>query len=329
MGQAEMNNRIAAIVVNYGTADLAIKAVESLLAGDHGAWQVEVHLVDNASPGEDAKMLQQAHAARHWDSRVTLWLETRNHGFGCGNNVVLQALSNQDDPPDRVFLLNPDAWIENQVIDLLATALERDAGAAAVGASVLRPDLSPVAAAFRFPGPASELARVVQFGPLDRLLRRHLLPLAPDHPAGPVDWVSGASVMFRFRAIAELGFFDPGYFLYYEEVDLMRRLQVAGWRVLFAPEARVVHEEGAATGQFSGSSGRKRDPAYLYQSWAHYFSGAYGRGGALAIALMLWPAAVLNVLQRMMRGKAPTIPLRFFRDHWRHVVRPLLIEGRR
>ena len=50
-----MIEHIAVIVVNYGTADLAIEAVESVLARDHGGRTVRVHLVDNASPGEDAK----------------------------------------------------------------------------------------------------------------------------------------------------------------------------------------------------------------------------------------------------------------------------------
>ena len=283
-----------------------------------------MHLVDNASPGEDARQIAQAHAERGWKDRVMLWLETENHGFGCGNNVVLEALAAQDAPPQAVFLLNPDAQLENEAIDILAGVLEADPQAAAAGACVLRPDRTPVTAAFRFPGPVNEIARTLNLSFLHRLARTRLVPLPPEHPAGPVDWVSGASVMFRFRALQETGFFDPGFFLYYEEVDLMRRLQAVGWRVLYAPQAQVVHEEGAATGQFAGQAGRQRDPAYLYQSWAHYFSRAYGRAGALAIALMMWPAALANLLHRRLRGRPPTLPRHFFADHWRYVIRPLM-----
>ena len=123
---------IAVVVVNYGTADLAMDAVESVLARAHGGRDVEVHLVDNASPGDDAETIRQAHAARGWTGRVTLHLEAVNHGFGRGNNVVLRTLLDRDAPPDAVFLLNPDARLENEAIDLLA----RDSrGASATRAS--------------------------------------------------------------------------------------------------------------------------------------------------------------------------------------------------
>ena len=316
--------RIAVIVVNYGTADLAEQAVQSALAHGHGGRAVTVYLVDNASPGDDAQRIARAHADLGWKEAVHLCFETENHGFGRGNNVVLDALAAEAQPPDAVFLLNPDARLENEAIDLLARALEADPKVGAAGAAVLSPDFSPAVAAFRFPGPANELARTANLTVLHRLLRPRLMPLPPDHPEGPVDWVSGAAVMFRWSALCEVGFFDPGFFLYYEEVDLMRRLQAAGWGVHYAPQARVVHEEGAATGQFGGQTARQRDPAYLYQSWAHYFARAYGRSGALGIALMMWPAAALNVLHRGLRGRAPTLPKGFFTDHWQYVVRPLL-----
>ena len=118
-----MTDRIVVIVVNYTTADLSIRAVESVLTRQHAGRHVEVHLVDNASPGGDAETLRTAHAERGWGNAVTLWLETENHGFGRGNNVVLTALNTAADPPDKVLLLNPDAYLENEAIDILATAL--------------------------------------------------------------------------------------------------------------------------------------------------------------------------------------------------------------
>lgn len=320
--------RIAVIIVNYNTANLAIQAVESVLQRRNGGHDITVYLVDNASPAGDAKRLREAHATYHWNERVRLLLESDNHGFGRGNNVVLQALTKEDEPPTKVFLLNPDARLENEAIAFLAATLDADSQTAAVGASILRPDLSPVAAAFRFPSVLSEIARVAGLGFLDRLMHKKLVALPPDQPTGAVDWVSGACVMFRFKAIMDVDFFDPAFFLYYEEVDLMRRLRKAGWRVIYEPKANVVHEEGAATGQFAGAVGRQRDPSYLYKSWAHYFIGAYGPRRALGIAIILWPAALVNILHRHLRGRAPTVPLKFFHDHWHYVIRPLLFTAR-
>ena len=73
-----MPSRIAVIIVNYGTAELAIAAVDSVLARDHGGHPVEIHLLDYASPGGDGALLAEVHAAQGWGSRVRLWQETEN-----------------------------------------------------------------------------------------------------------------------------------------------------------------------------------------------------------------------------------------------------------
>lgn len=318
--------RIAAIIVNYGTADLTIAAVESIRARRHGGRHVTIHVVDNASPDGDAQKLQQVHADRGWQDQVVLWPEPQNHGFARGNNVVLQALARDPVPPDAVFLLNPDARLENEAIDILATTLEDNPQAAAAGAGLFYPDMTPATAAFRFPGALNEIVRTVNLTQLYRLMEASMVVLPVSQSAGPVDWVSGASVMFRFRALQDVDFFYPGFFLYYEEVDLMRRLTGEGWQVLYQPEARVIHEEGAATGQIQHPAERYRNPTYMYDSWVLYFSRAYGRPIAFAIALGMLPAALLNILHRGARGRAATLPLGFIGDHCRYVIRPLLFR---
>lgn len=314
---------VAVIVVNYGTAQLAAEAVDSVLSICGPSGEIEVHLVDNASPGGDAQSLRSFAEQRGWGNQVTLWLEPRNHGFGEGNNIVLRALADRPAAPDYIFLLNPDAALENDAVAHLVAALDADPKAAAAGAAIRDTNGEPAVAAFRFPGVVSEVTRIIDFGPLARLFRSRRVALGAVLPHSSVDWVSGAAVMFRFRALQEIGFFDPGFFLYYEEVDLMRRLHVAGWRVLHVPEAQVRHHAGIATGVSGRDDARRRNPSYLYQSWALYFLKSFGRGKALFLALALMPAAVLNVLQNRLRGRTPSLPQKFFRDHWHHVVRPL------
>lgn len=315
------SEQIAVIVVNYGTAELVIKAVESVLA--EATEAVEIHLVDNASPDGDAAILSEAHKMRNWGAQVTLWLETENHGFGRGNNVVLEALAARDTPPDKIFLLNPDAQLQNDVLLILSEALDADQKAVAAGAGIALPDGTPVTAAFRFPGFTSEVVKTIGFGPLERLFSHKRVALPPDFSERHVDWVAGAAVMFRFSALQEHGFFDPVFFLYYEEVELMRRLQAKGGHVLFVPEAQVLHHEGAATQVKTGQSRRVRPP-YVYDSWRHYFSKTHGRAYAVAMSCGILIASVLNGVLAVLRRREPATPKRFFRDHWRYVLKPLL-----
>lgn len=316
---------VAVIVVNYGTADLAIAAVESVLGHTHDGHPVEVHLLDNASPGQDAEHLRQAHAARDWGGRVTLWLEPVNHGFGRGNNVVLQALEKRAAPPDYVFLLNPDAMLKNEAVAVLADFLDAHPQADVAGAGLHRPDGTPVRAAFRFPSLASEFGETLCFGPISRFFAGVTVALPVNQPRSRVDWVTGAAVMFRFAALRQAGFFDPDFFLYFEETELIHRIGSRGGEVWHVPEALISHVAGAATGLESGRSRSRSQPGYWYDSWRLYFVKTRGVGGARQAAVIRYTAALLNVALRRLTGGIPDVPQNFSRDFRRHVLRPLFM----
>lgn len=311
---------IAVVVVNYNTVDLVITGVESVLARKHGGRRVEVHVVDNASPDGDAATLSKAHADRGWGDRVTLWLEPENHGFGRGNNVVITALSARADAPDFVYLLNPDARLDNEALDILASHLEAHPEVGAAGAGIAMPDGTHVCAAFRFPSWQNDLIRAVNFGPISRTFARKREPLPPETPAGPVDWVSGAAVMFRLDALRAVDGFDPGFFLYYEEVDLMRRMAEQGISTHYQPAAKVIHHEGAATNVQSSARDRRRRPVYLYQSWRRYHS-KWGRPGVQSVINHITSA--IGAAIAALRGKPSHLPLNYFADHWRYVIAPV------
>jgi hypothetical protein len=63
-----------------------------------------------------------------------------------------------------------------------------------------------------------------------------------------VDWVQSAAMLVRREAAVEIGYFDPQFFVYSDEVDFCRRLASAGWHTLYVPGARAVHHEQLSTG---------------------------------------------------------------------------------
>lgn len=308
------------IIVNYRTAPLALAAAQSALDQRLDGRRLLVHILDNASPGTDARDLEDGIAARNWQGRVSLRCERHNHGFGRGNNLVLFDLAARE-PDSLVLLLNPDATLEPGALARLVRLLDDRPDVAGVGAGILLPDGTPATGAFRFPSLLGEFEFAANFGPASRLLARYRIPLPPDQPAGPVDWVAGAAVLFRLSALARVGFFDPGFFLYYEEVDLMRRLQRHGLPVWHLPQARVRHSEGTSTGIRSGQ--RTRRPAYWFHSWQHYHRRAAGKAKAIALALAHLAGALLNVTQNRLRGQEPSLPAHYLRDFSRFAFLPL------
>jgi GT2 family glycosyltransferase len=317
-----MTTDVAVIIVNYGTADMSIAAVESVLHRAPDGLTVEVHLVDNASPGDDAAVLRQT--APRWGDAVTLHLESTNHGFGRGNNVVLHKLAQRAAPPAKVFLLNPDARLETNAVAQLSAFLDQHPKAAVVGSAILHEgSLAPATCAFRFPGAISEFVDAVNFGPVARLFKTKTVAFPADMPLQEVDWVSGASMMARMDAMTAVGFFDPDFFLYYEEVDLMHRLKRKGWQVWHLPQAKVVHVAGAATGVTRVTDERPPLPAYWYNSWRMYFEKQHGRTGARLTAFARLSGTMLGNLISRLRGRPSSSPRNFVADFRRHVVGPL------
>ncbi len=320
-----MTTSVSVIIVNYRTAALAIEAIESVLARRHGGRQIDVHVVDNGSPGDDAAILTEAGAVRNWGTRVTLHLESLNHGFGRGNNVALEALAASPAPPDYVFLLNPDARLDNEAIDILATALDGNPAIGIAGGALYNPDGSQAASAFRFPGIASEFSGAACLGPVSRLLRGAQVPLPPVSAPQPVDWVTGAAFLARFALLRDLRFFDPDFFLYFEETELMRRVGRAGQAVWHLPEARIIHAAGAATGMVNSRVAEKPQPGYWYDSWRLYHVKANGRTHARIAALAHLVGSGLNAVVQPLRGKPANRPRGYFRDFTAHVLRPLFL----
>jgi GT2 family glycosyltransferase len=252
---------------------------------------------------------------------VTLHLEDENHGFGRGNNVALRYLAGRASAPDLVLLLNPDARLENEAIALMADCMDANPNIAVVGAGVSYDDGEPASAAYRFPGVLSEFVAAVNFGPLARMTRRWHVSIGPDASSGPVDWVTGAALLARFDALQSVDFFDPVYFLYFEEVDLMHRLKRNGFEIWHLREARVIHAKGAATGVSArGDEIRRRRPAYWYESWYHYFRRNLGWPGAVCAALAWYSGAMINIVITSLRGRPRHCPEHFFGDFTRIVA---------
>jgi hypothetical protein len=70
---------------------------------------------------------------------------------------------------------------------------------------------------------------------------------ADQNEPADVDWVPGAFSIFRRELLEEVGYFDENFFLYYEEVDLCRRIRAAGYRIRYWPDVVVMHLGGESS----------------------------------------------------------------------------------
>ena len=175
-----------------------------------------------------------------------------NSGFAASNNVGIAATDGE-----FVLLLNPDAELAPGAIASLVARAQCDPRIGIVAPRVTDSDGSIQAGSYgRFP----TLARVAA----QRL--RVLFGSRLEDVAVPtdVDWVTGACMLVRRAAIADVGPMDEGFFLYYEDVEWCHRMHDRAWRVVIEPAAAVLHHLGKSGAGSARVSQAYRDSFYRY-----------------------------------------------------------------
>lgn len=204
----------------------------------------------------------------------TTVLALENLGFAGGCNAALTRSS-----ADAVLFLNPDAVLSPRSLGTLVRYLDEHPHAAAVGPQLCDANGALAVSAQRFPSLAGELRRT--FDRVGRLLR-----IGRDDEvatSGRVDWVPGACLLVRRRALQLVGWFDRRYFLYYEEVDWCRRARAAGLEVHVVRDALVAHVGGASV---SEALGTRRHDEHHERSRRRYFRTHHGPLEAALVELL-------------------------------------------
>jgi N-acetylglucosaminyl-diphospho-decaprenol L-rhamnosyltransferase len=224
----------AAVVVSYNSRDYLQACLASLAA--EGVERTVV--VDNGSTDGSVEPARAAGAE---------WVPTgANLGYGRAANLGASAATVAGAP--YLLVCNPDVELCPGAVTALRAAMEEDPSLGAVGPRLLNPDGSLYPSARTFPDFVDAIGHGMLglIAPRNRFTRRYRL-LDWDHRnRAKVDWVSGACFMVRRRAWDEVGGFDPGYFMYMEDVDLCWRLRRAGWEVGYEPGAEAVHVQGVS-----------------------------------------------------------------------------------
>lgn len=220
-------HRVSALIVTWNSASTIARCLDSLPP------EVEVVVVDNGSSDDTVSRIR-AH-----QRPVYLIENTVNLGFGAACNLAVRHASGA-----FYLLLNPDAELRPHALERMQEAL------------VERPELGCLGPSIRDANGRLELSWGSAPTLLNEWRRRdehHGRRPMPDLPfeLTSVDWISGACMMLRAEAWEAVDGFDANYFLYFEDVDLCRRLSVLGWGVALLPSAEVTHLRGASASQAS------------------------------------------------------------------------------
>ncbi len=231
---------ISVVIVNHNAGSLLTDCVHTALEQAH-----QVIVVDNASTDNSLTELQVQFSQEQY---LQLIPQNTNLGFATGCNIGLAAAT---DP--YILFLNPDCILKNNALQCMLEALESNKRIGMVGGLLTNPDGTEQGGGRRtIPTPWRSfvrgfgLYRLQKFWPnlfADFHLHGQTLP----DESIEVEAISGALMLVRHKAIEEVGPWDEGYFLHCEDLDWCMRFTQKGWKILFVPDAPVVHYKGVCS----------------------------------------------------------------------------------
>ncbi len=280
---------LSVVIVSWNVRDDLRECLQSLLGtGDLGSGtgkqlsEIEVIVVDNAS------MDGTAETVRREFPQVKLIVNDENFGYTKANNIGIRQSRGK-----YILLLNPDTIVKPNALQALIECAEAHPDAGIIGAKLLNPDGSIQRSARSFPDIGAGLFRNTFLGrlfPNNPFVRRYLLTDFSYDEVREVDWVSGAAMLVRRELFERIGLLDERFWAYCEDVDLCWRAWQAGFKVLFCPNAVIVHKIGRSSDQ--------RLVASLIQHhksmWLFYLKNYRRR-----YPLVLFPLIGLGILMRL------------------------------
>jgi len=233
---------VSVIIVNWNTRSILRDCLSSVFKQTQGI-EFEVIVIDNGSSDSSVQMVETEF------SQVNIIANTENRGFAAANNQGMAVAKGR-----YVLLLNSDTVILDDVIKKTVLFADTHREAAVVGCRVLNADRTLQQTCFMFPSILNMVLAATylyKLFPQNRFLGRERMTWWNRNNVSEVDVVTGCFMLVRQQAIEKTGLMDERFFVYGEETDWCYRFKKNGWKVLFSPDAEIIHYGGQTTKQMT------------------------------------------------------------------------------
>lgn len=249
---------LAVVIVSFNVRDELNACLRSVV-GQTAPHPTVVTVVDNGSSDGTVVMVRS-----EWPG-VQVIETGSNLGFARGNNAGIRATRS-----DYVLLLNPDTVVSAGAIQTLVRSLAGDTEAAAAGPRLVDEANHPELSFGWSIGPLGELRQKM----VGALYQRRVPAVVSrvgrwTRVPGEREWVSGACLLVRRADLEAVGLLDERYFMYMEDVDLCVELRKRARKILFVPEAEVLHLRGRSAGRNPQTEHFRRKSQLAYYAKHH------------------------------------------------------------
>lgn len=232
--------KVSIVIVNYNAGDLLLRCIKNCIL-----QAFELIVVDNASVDGSLQVMLNEFSQF---TNLQVIRNSENIGFAAACNLGANVAT-----AEFVLFLNPDCLAAEDSVHLLVDALCEFPLAGMAGGLLLDPNGQEQQGGRRYvPTPWRSLVRVLRLEVFqnrwpklfqDFNLKNQTLPKTNV----TLEAISGACTMVKREAMKDVGPWDDGYFLHCEDLDLCMRYRQKGWSILFVPNARFTHFQGACS----------------------------------------------------------------------------------
>ena len=215
----------ASIVVYKENFKVLEKAIDSFLGSP---LSKKLYIIDNSPSNEFKNKIQ--------NDSVEYIYSNKNLGFGKGHNSILHKLSSEN---KFHLILNPDVSFHPEILEKLVLKMESNESISMIAPRVLNTNNELLYTARRYPSLFELIFRFLgifkKFTTIGEYKNQnHKQSFSPD-------FVQGSFMLFKTEDLLRLEGFDERYFMYMEDVDICRKIDLSGKRKLYFPATEIIH----------------------------------------------------------------------------------------
>lgn len=254
------------IIINYRTPEMTAACLRSIFSycpnADGITW--EIIAIDNNSADGSAEFL-----TKEFGEKIKLIKNTQNLGFATANNQGARLARGR-----YLLFLNSDTLLTADILSPVANLFLENENSGVISPRLLLPDGTAQNGAYgKFPTLGGLIFK-------NRFVKKEEQKVNQPFIS---DWVSGCALFIRRELFEKIGGWDEKFFLYFEDVDLCRRVARTGQKVIVDPRLSLIH--------FGGQSLKKNNDRrrHYYQAQNYYFQKYHGRLVMMLMKIMRWP----------------------------------------
>jgi GT2 family glycosyltransferase len=246
------NKNLSIIIVNYKSKNFLEECIVSIYKKINPSISFEIIIINNDTEEKLDFILEKF-------SKIKIINQKKNAGFGAGNNASFEESNGK-----FILFLNPDSEIISDNINEVLQQFYADEKIGVLGSCLLVPS-----------GEIQKWSTGVEINFYNLILNNlgflKSKKIWQSQEIISTEWVSGTAMFVRRSAFLEIGGFDENFFMYFEDMDLCRRIRNLGKKVVYFPQFKVKHKNGQ-----SYESKKKQKEDY-YNSQEKYFKKHYGK----------------------------------------------------